>query len=355
MKRFEVWKKEAWFRRFLSRRPWIKAMPRILEVQDLEVRFQTPQGVVNAVNKVSFHVDGEEVLGIAGESGCGKSVTCQAIMGLVSRPGRIMGGKVLFGGEDLLAKSDEELRHVRSTGIAMVFQDPLTFLNPVLTVGDQVEEPLRIHLKLDRKQARARAIQLLAMVGIPSPEECLRAYPHVFSGGMRQRVMIAMALSCNPRLLIADEPTTALDVTVQLQIIDLVKRLRREIGMSVIWITHDLGVLAGIADRVNVMYAGHLVESSGVNELYADPRHPYSEGLLLSIPRMDKGCAGELSSISGNPPDLTRLGTGCPFLPRCGRSTARCEREVPPLTSLSQGRRVACWQAASREKEGENP
>lgn len=322
-------------------------MARILEVEDLEVCFQMPHGLVKAVNHVSFHVEEEEVLGIAGESGCGKSVTCQAVMGLVSKPGKVTGGRILFGGEDLLKKSDEQLRHIRSRGISMVFQDPLTYLNPVLTIGEQVEETLRTHLKMSKKQAQDRAVELLSMVGIPAPEECLRAYPHQFSGGMRQRVMIAIALSCNPRLLIADEPTTALDVTVQLQIIDLIKRLQKESGMSVIWISHDLGVLAAIADRINVMYAGQVVESGEVDALYRAPLHPYTDGLLRSIPRLDRSTGKELSSIPGNPPDLAGSMAGCPFLPRCSRSSARCRKENPPLRRVEDRRWSACWLNAS--------
>jgi oligopeptide transport system ATP-binding protein len=292
-------------------------------------------------------VDEGEVLGLAGESGCGKSVTCQAVMGLVVHPGKITGGQVMFCGQDLLKKNDTDLSKIRGSQIAIIFQDPLSFLNPVLTIGDQVEEPLRFHMKMNAKQARTRAIELLSMVGIPSPQDCLNAYPYMFSGGMRQRVMIAMALSCNPKLLIADEPTTALDVTVQMQIIELIKKLQQEINMSVIWITHDLGILAGIAKRINIMYAGYLIESNDVDDFYANPLHPYSSGLLKSIPRMDKIYDGELNSIPGNPPIITKQKEGCPFFSRCNRSVSKCQNENPKLVCVNDNRQVACWEAYS--------
>ncbi len=317
-------------------------MAHLLEVERLQVKFFTDRGTVAAVDNVSFHVDSCEVLGLAGESGCGKSVTCQAVMGLIARPGKITGGSVKFCEQELVGRSEDELRKVRSTGMAMIFQDPLTFLNPVLTVGEQITEVLRSHLGMRKQQARERAIELLQWVGIPSPQDCLNAYPHMFSGGMRQRVMIAIALSCNPKLLIADEPTTALDVTVQLQIIELVKRLQREVEMGVIWISHDLGVLAALADRVNVMYAGHVIESGDVRTLYQMPTHPYTKGLLASIPRLDDNIE-MLSSIQGNPPDLSSLGDGCPFLPRCTQGMERCKKQCPQLMEVGNHHQVACW------------
>jgi len=319
-------------------------MAPLLEVKDLKTRFYTQDGVVHAVNGISYTLDEGETLGIVGESGCGKSVSVLSIMRLIPEPpGRIVGGEVLFDGQDLLQMSPNEIRRVRGNRIAMVFQDPMTSLNPVLTIGRQVSEALELHMGMDRAQARRRTIELLEMVGIPQAVNRIDDYPHQFSGGMRQRVMIAMALSCNPQILIADEPTTALDVTIQAQIVDLVKRLRDEIGMAVIWITHDLGIIAGLAEKVIVMYAGYIVERAGVKDLYADPRHPYTIGLLGSLPRLDEVRKERLTSIEGLPPDLISLPPGCPFAPRCSYRIDRCLEEMPPLEPVAINHEIACW------------
>ena len=320
-------------------------MGTILEVKDLETRFYTEDGTVHAVNGVSFTLDEGETLGVVGESGCGKSVTMLSLLRLIpTPPGKITGGEVLFEGRDLLKMTDDEIRQVRGNRIAMIFQDPMTSLNPVLTINRQVSEALELHLGMDKEQSRKRAIELLTMVGIPSAAERIDDYPHQFSGGMRQRVMIAMALACNPQILIADEPTTALDVTIQAQIVDLVKRLQEEIGMAVIWITHDLGVVAGIADRINVMYAGYVIESGTIKDLYADPRHPYTLGLLGSIPRLDEVRPEMLYSIEGMPPDLLSLPQSCPFAPRCVYAIDKCLEDNPPLQITTTTRHMsACW------------
>jgi oligopeptide transport system ATP-binding protein len=300
--------------------------------------------VVHAVNGITYHLKEGETLGIVGESGCGKSVGVMSIMRLIPMPpGKIVAGQVLFQGRDLLKVSDEEMRSVRGNKIAMIFQDPMTSLNPVLTIGRQVSEALELHLGMSRAEARQRTIELLEMVGIPSAGDRVDDYPHQFSGGMRQRVMIAMGLSCSPQLLIADEPTTALDVTIQAQIIELVKKLRDEIGMAIIWITHDLGVVAGLADRVAVMYAGFIVEEAPVKELYANPRHPYTLGLLGSLPRLDEQRGRRLTSIEGLPPDLIDLPRGCPFYARCNYRVDRCQAENPQLEPAGLNHTVACW------------
>ncbi|MCS6844870.1 MAG: ABC transporter ATP-binding protein [Caldilineales bacterium] len=319
-------------------------MGALLEVKDLRTQFFTQDGVVHAVNGISYTVDEGETLGIVGESGCGKSVGVMSLIRLIpSPPGKVVGGEVWFEGRDLLKLSDEEIRQVRGNRIAMIFQDPMTSLNPVLTIGRQITEALELHLGMTKQQARERAIELLKLVGIPGAEHRINDYPHQFSGGMRQRVMIAMGLSCNPQLLIADEPTTALDVTIQAQIVDLVKKLKREIGMAMIWITHDLGVVAGLADRVIVMYAGFIVEEAPVKELYANPRHPYTIGLLGSLPRLDEERPERLRSIEGLPPDLIDLPPGCPFYARCAYRIERCKAENPPLETVGRGHKVACW------------
>ena len=316
----------------------------ILDVQGLETTFKTPDGTVHAVNGVSFGLKEGETIGVVGESGCGKSVTMLSVMGLVaSPPGKITAGKAIFAGQDLIQMSKEELRHVRGAQIAMIFQDPMTSLNPVLTIGRQLEEPLMLHIGMTQKQARERAAELLSMVGIPNAKERLNDYPHQYSGGMRQRVMIAMALSCSPQILIADEPTTALDVTIQAQIVDLVKRLRDELGMAIIWITHDLGVVAGLARRVVVMYGGYIIEEAQVNELYANPTHPYTIGLLGSLPRVDEKEHTKLYSIEGLPPVLYERPKACPFAPRCKWVMERCWKENPALESVAPEHRVACW------------
>ena len=307
-------------------------MATLLEVKDLKTEFHTQDGVVHAVNGVSFSVDEGETLGLVGESGCGKSVSVLSVMRLIPQPpGKITSGQVLFQGRDLLKVDDEEIRSVRGNKIAMVFQDPMTSLNPVLTIGTQIGEALELHLGMTKDQARKRSVELLKMVGIPEAEGRLDDYPHQFSGGMRQRVMIAMALSCSPQLLIADEPTTALDVTIQAQIVDIVKRLKNELGMAIIWITHDLGVIAGLADRINVMYAGYVIETAPVKEIFANPLHPYTLGLLASIPRLDASRKSKLTPIDGLPPDLIEMPKGCPFYDRCTYRTERCAKDNPAL------------------------
>jgi len=324
-------------------------MSNLLEIRGLETRFYTQEGVVKAVNGIGYTLGEGETLGIVGESGCGKSVSVLSMMRLIpSPPGKITGGEVVFDGRDLLKMDMEEMRHIRGNRIAMVFQDPMTSLNPVLTIGRQVSESLELHMGMDKNQALKRSVELLEMVGIPQADQRVRDYPHQFSGGMRQRVMIAMALSCNPQILIADEPTTALDVTIQAQIVELVKRLRDEIGMAVIWITHDLGVVAGLVDRVNVMYAGFIVERGNVKDIYARPRHPYTIGLLGSLPRLDD-TSHELQSIEGLPPDLVSPPPGCPFAPRCDYVTDRCLTENPALESVGLDHTVACWNLSETE------
>ncbi len=316
----------------------------LLEVKGLKTQFFTQDGIVKAVDGVSFYVDEGETLGIVGESGCGKSVSVLSVMRLIPEPpGRIVAGEVLFEGRDLLKVSDDEIRQVRGNKIAMIFQDPMTSLNPVLTIGRQIGEALELHMGMSKKEAAKRSAELLTMVGIPEADMRLKDYPHQFSGGMRQRAMIAMGLACDPHLLIADEPTTALDVTIQAQIIDLVKRLRDELGMAIIWITHDLGVVAGLADRMMVMYAGHAVEEAPVKEVYADPRHPYTLGLLASLPRLDEMREEKLRSIEGMPPDLIDLPPGCPFEPRCVYAVEKCRVERPELEPVGPKHRIACW------------
>lgn len=320
-------------------------MTPLLEVKDLRTEFATQDGTVHAVNGISFTLNEGDKLGVVGESGCGKSVSMLSLMRLIPQPpGRIVGGEVLFQGQDLLKLNDEGIRQIRGNKIAMVFQDPMTSLNPVLTICRQISEALELHLGMDKTQARIRAIELLEMVNIPEAGKRIDDYPHQFSGGMRQRVMIAMALSCNPQLLIADEPTTALDVTIQAQIVELVKRLAQELGMAIIWITHDLGIVAGLVDRVQVMYAGYIVERAEVFELYENPRHPYALGLLGSLPRLDARVREKLTPIAGLPPDLIGEMRGCPFYPRCRYRIDKCQQENPPLAPVgSNGHEIACW------------
>jgi len=316
----------------------------LLDVQGLETTFKTPEGVVHAVNGVSFGLKEGETLGVVGESGCGKSVTMLSILGLIATPpGKVEAGKAEFFGQDLLKMSKDEIRAVRGAQIGMVFQDPMTSLNPVLTVGRQLQEPLMLHLGMTKKQAEERAAQLLEMVGIPNAADRLGDYPHQFSGGMRQRVMIAIALSCSPQVLIADEPTTALDVTIQAQIMDLVKRLRSELGMAIIWITHDLGVVAGLAQRVMVMYGGFIIEEAQVDELFKNPSHPYTIGLIGSLPRVDQTEHNKLYSIEGLPPMLFEKPDHCPFAPRCKWALEHCWKENPPLELVGPEHRAACW------------
>ena len=319
----------------------------LLDVRNLRTQFAISGGVVRAVDGVSWDVRAGETVALVGESGCGKSVSALSVMRLVAAPaGRIVGGQILFKGRDLLQLSDEEMREVRGAAIAMIFQEPMTSLNPVLTVGRQLTEPTEIHLGMTPTQSRARAIELLGMVGISDPERRLAQYPHQFSGGMRQRMMIAMALACNPALILADEPTTALDVTIQAQILELMKGLSRKLGVAMVMITHNLGVVARYADRVNVMYAGRIVERGTAREIYANPRHPYTLGLLRSVPRLDEPRKAKLLPIQGQPPDLSRLPPGCAFQPRCQYAVERCQREVPPLETVAAAHVSACWVAS---------
>src|SRR5512136_33151 len=319
-------------------------MPTILEVKNLQTRFKTYDGLVYAVNGISYDLNEGETLGVVGESGCGKSVSVLSIMGLIPQPpGIIAGGQAIYQGSDLLKKSNDEMRHIRGREIAMIFQYPMTSLNPVLTVGFQISESLQLHMAMNAQQARNRTIELLQMVGIPQADRAFHNYPHQFSGGMRQRAMIAMAIACMPQILIADEPTTALDVTIQAQITDLVKRLRDDIGMAIIWITHDLGIIAGLAQRVIVMYAGFIVEHASVDEVYDNPHHPYTIALLGALPRVDMSRSERLTSIPGLPPNLIGLPKGCPFAPRCQFVQTKCREGNPPLVSIAPRHEVACW------------
>jgi oligopeptide transport system ATP-binding protein len=323
-------------------------MAPLLQVRGLKTQFFTQDGIVRAVDGISYDVEEGETLGLVGESGCGKSVSVLSVMRLIpSPPGKIVGGEVIFQGQNLLEMSEEDIREIRGNEMAMIFQDPMTSLNPVLKIGRQISEALELHLHMDKQQARQRTIELLEMVNIPGAADRIDDYPHQFSGGMRQRVMIAMALSCNPSLLIADEPTTALDVTIQAQFVDVVKQLRDQLNMSVIWITHDLGVVAGLAHRVAVMYAGHIVEIAKVKDLYNNPHHPYTLGLLGSIPRLDEERKRKLTPIDGLPPDLVEPEPGCPFAPRCPfqheYDIERCLHENPGLEMVGVGHKVACW------------
>jgi oligopeptide transport system ATP-binding protein len=314
----------------------------LLEVQDLRTVFATKDGNVKAVDGVSFHLDAGETLGIVGESGCGKSVTAMSIMGL-QRPGRIVGGKVLFKGRDLTKATETEMREIRGQEIAMIFQDPMTSLNPVFRTGWQVAEPLRLHKGLDSVRAFAGAVAMLGRVGIPSPAERAKSYPHQFSGGMRQRAMIAMGLTTTPLVLIADEPTTALDVTIQAQILDLLRTVNREFGTATILITHNLGVVAGMCERVMVMYAGKVVESGPTTDVFAHPKHPYTWSLLRSIPRLDADRHEPLKPIEGLPPNLIDLPKGCAFHPRCTFKIERCSRDTPELNRVGETQLAACW------------
>lgn len=322
--------------------------PVLMEVKDLVTRFYTQEGTVYAVNGVSYKLQEGETLGVVGESGSGKSVHVLSIMGLIpTPPGKVERGEVNFRGRDLLKLSQEEMRSVRGAEVAMIFQDPMTSLNPVLTIGTQITEALKLHLGMSSQEARARAADLLAMVGISDATKRLDNYPHQFSGGMRQRVMIAMGLSCNPKLLIADEPTTALDVTIQAQILDLVKRLRDEFDMAIIWITHDLGVVAGLADTIQVMYGGLIVERGPVDDVFTDTRHPYTLGLMSSLPRLDEKGERRLTQIEGSPPDMRNPITHCPFAPRCIYVRDICWEAMPPLETVPEtnvtAHTMACW------------
>jgi oligopeptide/dipeptide ABC transporter ATP-binding protein len=334
----------------------------LLEVKNLETRFQVRKGFVYAVNGVSFNLKAGETLGVVGESGCGKSVTMLSLLRLLPPAARIIQGQSFFMGNDLLKLRMGDLRKVRGAKIGMIFQDPMTCLNPVMRIGSQMEETLIYHRNMSSSNALKKCAELLEKVGITSPQACLNQYPHELSGGMRQRVMIAMALSCKPELIIADEPTTALDVTIQAQIVDLVKDLRNEFGMAVIWITHDLSVIAGLAQRMLVMYAGTIVEEAGVDELYADPRHPYTLGLINSLPSAGETRTGRLISIPGAPPNLRTKPTSCPFMPRCQFAIERCVLEVPLLRpvseidqqfqpDLSYDHKIACWVNISKIRQ----
>ncbi len=319
-------------------------MSKLLEVKDLRTRFHTTEGTVHAVNGISFTVNEGQTLAVVGESGCGKSVSMLSILGLIPiPPGEIVSGSALYLEKDLLHLPEYELEHIRGKEIAMVFQDPMTSLNPVLTIGRQITESLTTHFGMIAEAANRRAADLLTQVGIPEAVNHLGDYPHQFSGGMRQRVMIAMALSCQPNLLIADEPTTALDVTIQAQIVELVIRLREQLGMAIIWITHDLGVVAGIADRVIVMYAGFIVEETDVEDLYENPSHPYTLALLEALPRIDRRRDHRLKSIPGAPPNLLSAPVGCPFAPRCEFVLERCQIENPVLSEIAPDHKIACW------------
>ena len=322
----------------------------LLSVEDLRVQFWTGSGTVHAVNGISFDIGPGETLGIVGESGCGKSVTALALLGLLPRAGRVRSGSARFDGRDLLQLRQRALRRLRGREIAMIFQDPMTSLNPVLTIGRQIREPLETHFGMNRKAASARAAELLDRVGIPSPDARLSDYPHQFSGGMRQRAMIAMALACRPKIMIADEPTTALDVTIQAQILALLRELVAEERTALVLITHDLGVVAGMCERVNVMYAGMFMETGSADQLFASPRHPYTLGLLQSVPRLDAARRSRLQPIEGAPRDMLQPPSACPFQPRCRYEVEESRLEVPPLVEIEPGHKVACFNPVPAEE-----
>ncbi|MGB9820492.1 MAG: ABC transporter ATP-binding protein [Pseudothermotoga sp.] len=323
----------------------------ILEVNDLSVKFFTSDGIVNAVDHVTFHIQKEEILGLVGESGCGKSVTSLAVMRLLPMPpAKIASGKIVFNGENLLEKTEPEMRQIRGNVISMIFQEPMTSLNPVITVGKQITEAIVVHQNIGKDEAKKKAIEMLRTVGIPNPEKRYNDYPHQMSGGMRQRAMIAMALSCNPKLLIADEPTTALDVTVQAQILDLMVQLKESFGMSLLLITHDLGVIAEMCNRVLVMYAGQVVEEASCIELFDNPLHPYTVGLLKSIPKLEPG-KKPLHTIEGNVPNAIDFPSGCRFHPRCNEATEICKQKLPALITVDTNRKVRCFLRGSVPEE----
>jgi len=324
---------------------------RVLEVKDLKTYFYTKEGVVKAVDGLSYHVKKGECVGLVGESACGKSVSAMSILRLIPYPpGIIEGGEILFKGEDLLQASEERMRDIRGNRIAMVFQEPTTSLNPVLTVGRQISESLELHREMDKKTAQTESVKLLQLVGIPDPERRIKDHPHQFSGGMQQRIMIAMALSCDPELLIADEPTTSLDVTVQAQLLEIIANLRSEYGTAVIIITHNMGIVARYVDRVNVMYAGNLVETAPTDTIYAEPKHPYTLGLLASVPRLDSPRKETPRVIKGLPPNLAQLPKGCPFSPRCDYAMDRCREERPALEEVGMDHFRSCFYDASKLK-----
>lgn len=319
-------------------------MAHLLEVRDLRVRFRSDRTIIHAVNGITYNLDEGGSLAIVGESGSGKSVGMLAIMGLIPNPpGWVESGEAIFNGKDLLKMSEADLRKIRGKEIAMVFQDPMTSLNPVLPVGLQLTEAIQSHLGMTREQAVERAIEMLRLVGLPNPAQRIKDFPFQFSGGQRQRIMIAMALSCNPSLLIADEPTTALDVTIQAQIVELVRELQQKMGMAIIWISHNLGLVAGVVENVIVMYSGFIVEQAPVDDLYERPLHPYTLGLLHAVPKLDQQNQERLASIEGMPPDLRKPIVGCPFAPRCPYRQEKCEQEIPPLFETGENRRSACW------------
>ena len=323
-------------------------MATLLQINDLKTYFFTYEGVVKAVDGVTYDLQEGEILGLVGESGCGKSVSALSILRLIPNPpGKIVGGEIIFDGKNILELSSRELQQVRGGEISMVFQEPMTSLNPVLTIERQLTEALELHLDMDKAAARREAVRRLEEVGIPDPERRVKQYPHQFSGGMRQRVMIAMAMSCNPKLIIADEPTTALDVTIQAQVLEILKQLSTEHGVALIIITHNLGVVARYTDRVNIMYAGKIIERGSAANIYRDPKHPYTLGLLHSVPRLDQPRREKLDPIEGQPPDLVNLPPGCSFRARCKYSVDRCADEIPPLTSVGDGHVSACWEAES--------
>lgn len=329
-------------------------MSRLLEVNNLKTSFYTKVGEVQAVRGISFKLNKGEVIGIVGESGCGKSITMMSIMGLLDENGKIKDGTVLFEDKELVSLSEKEMLKIRGNDISMIFQDPMTSLNPLVTIGNQIIEPLRIHKKLSKQQANDKGVELLRLVGIPSPEKRMKQYPHEFSGGMRQRVMIAMALACDPKLLIADEPTTALDVTIQAQILELMKDIKDKLNTSIILITHDLGVVADICDKVNVMYGGIIVEQGPVRDIFNNSRHPYTWGLLESIPNPDNQ-KEKLIPIDGQPPDLLKPPAGCPFYARCKYAMKVCESNVPEFYEIEKGHKSACWLNDKRAPKVEVP
>lgn len=325
-------------------------MSKLLEVKNLKTYFFTDDGVAKAVDDVSFYLDKGETLGLVGESGCGKSVSALSIMRLIpDPPGKVVGGEILFKGTDILKLSEKDMQDIRGNDIGMIFQEPMTSLNPVFTCGDQIEEAVILHQKLSKAQAKQKAIEMLKLVGIPAPEQRYNEYPHQLSGGMRQRIMIAMALSCNPEILIADEPTTALDVTVQAQILELINKLQRELGMGVIMITHDLGVIAEVSTRVAVMYASKVAEYGNVDQIFYNPKHPYTIGLLNSIPKLNKN-KEKLSTIEGNVPAPTNYPKGCHFCTRCTFAIEKCWTEQPPLFQIEPGHTAACWRVDEIDK-----
>jgi oligopeptide/dipeptide ABC transporter ATP-binding protein len=320
-------------------------LTKLLEIKDLKTQFFTSAGVVQAVDGITYDVAPGETVAVVGESGCGKSVSAMSILRLIpDPPGKIVGGSILFDGKDLLALSEDQMREIRGRDIGMIFQEPMTSLNPVLSIERQLTETLEEHLDVTKAAARGRALEMLNLVGISEPERRLKQYPHHLSGGMRQRVMIAMALACNPKLIIADEPTTALDVTIQAQILELMKELTRKLGVAMIIITHNLGVVARYADRVNVMYAGRIIESGDAEQIYHNPKHPYTLALLRSVPRMDVARGQKLLPVDGQPPDLTKLDEGCAFRPRCAFATEQCARAKPTLDEVEAGHISACWE-----------